>query len=340
MFRYNTLPQAMERALQLDCSGACYPIATLNGKEACTLWQHASLQMHPSTSVAYGIWNYVHMTGDTAFEETEGLAMLIQICRYLASRGDWNADQSGYGYYGVMGLDEFHMMVNNNYYTNYMGKKALEYTLAVLSRVPDAPVGAEEMENWRETAGKMILPQLEDGVFEQHEGYFSMPHIDVDQIPQEEFPLYAHWSYDRIYRTDMIKQPDVLMAMFLHPADYDTETVRRNYAYYEPRCIHESSLSPSVHSILASGLSLHQEARDFFGFATRMDLDNYNRNTGEGLHLTSIAAAWVTIVFGFAGLKTDGALPELVPFLSEGREKYSFQITLSPRVLRLTLGGA
>lgn len=337
MFRHNTLPQAMDRAKELDCAGACYPIATLNGKEACTLWQHASLQMQPSTAVAYGIWNYVHQTGDVDFERTQGLEMLIEICRYLSSRGDWNADRSGYGYYGVMGPDEFHMMVNNNYYTNVMGKRTLEYTLQVLQAVPDALVSQEERENWRECAEKMILPQSAEGVYEQHEGFFSLPHIDVHQIPREEFPLYVHWSYDRIYRTDMIKQPDVLMAMFLYPESYPKEIKRVNYDYYEPRCIHESSLSPSVHSILASELGRHQEARDLFGFATRMDLDNYNRNTDEGLHLTSIAAAWVTIVYGFAGLRTDGEIPKLSPALPEGWTRYSFLLTLSGSVLRVTV---
>ena len=337
MFRHNTLPQAMRRAPQLDCSGACYPLATLNGNEACTLWQHASLQMQPSTAVAYGIWNYVHQTGDKAFEQGPGLEMLIEICRYLASRGDWNADHSGYGYYGVMGPDEFHMMVHHNYYTNLMGKKTLEYTLQVLEAVPDAKVSVQEKENWRACAEKMILLQDEKGVFEQHEGYFSLPHIDVDAIPREEFPLYSHWSYDRIYRTDMIKQPDVLMAMFLYPGDYPQDVLRANYDYYEPRCIHESSLSPSVHSILASALGKHKEAHDFFGFATRMDLDNYNRNTGEGLHLTSIAAAWVTIVFGFAGLRTDGEIPSFAPALPTGWTKYSFLLTLSGSVLRVTV---
>ncbi|MDR3050827.1 MAG: family 65 glycosyl hydrolase [Oscillospiraceae bacterium] len=341
LFRHRTLAQAKRRAAQLDCAGACYPIATLNGEEACTLWQHASLQMQPSTAVAYGIWHYVRQTGDTAFERGPGLEMLIEICRYLATRGDWDAQGTGYGYYGVMGPDEFHLMVNNNYYTNRMGQKTLQYTLRVLEAAAragtDTGVSEAERAAWRAMAEQMKLPQRPDGVFEQHEGYFSLPHIDVNKIPREQFPLYAHWSYDRIYRTDMIKQPDVLMAMFLYPGDYTKEEMAANYAYYEPRCIHESSLSPSVHSILASALGLRREAQDFFGFATRMDLDNYNRNSGEGLHLTSIAAAWVTIAFGFAGLRTDGELPSLAPVLPEGWKRYSLSLTLSGSAVRVTV---
>ncbi len=340
MYRHFTLKEAMERAKQLDCAGACYPIATLNGKEACTLWQHASLQMQPSTAVAYGIWHYVHVTGDRDFLYREGIAMLVEICRYLATRGNWNQDRTGYGYYGVMGPDEFHLMVNNNFYTNFMAQQTLLFTLNTLQEMPVSPVTREEMDQWRQMAENMILPQREDLVIEQHEGYFNLPHLDVRGIPVTDFPLYENWSYDRIYRTDMIKQPDVLMAMFLHPACFSKEELAANYDYYEPRCIHESSLSPSVHSILAASLGRHQEAERFFGFAARLDLDNYNRNTGEGLHLTSIAAAWVTIVYGFGGLRTDGAGLALSPFLPSSWAGYSFCLKVQDSWVKVRVDGA
>lgn len=335
MYRYHTLPQARSRAKELDCEGACYPIATLNGNEACTLWQHASLQMQPSTAVAYAIMEYVRLTGDMEFLRHEGLEMLVEISRYVYSRGDWNADHSGFGFYGVMGPDEFHMMVNNNYYTNFMGKKTLEDTLWALSQASDAErlVGKEEQARWREAAAKMLLPRREDGVFEQHEGYFGLPRLDIHSIPLTDFPLYEHWSYDRIYRTDMIKQPDVLMAMFLYPGDFTLEEKRANYNYYEPRCIHESSLSPSVHAIMAQELGMDEAAFNFFGFATRMDLDDYNRNTCDGLHTTSIAAAWVTIVYGFGGLRTTGGEISLSPRLPKGWKRYAFRLLVRESVV-------
>lgn len=347
LFRYHTLDAARERARQLDCRGACYPVATLNGKEACTLWQHASLQMQPSTAVAYGIWNYHHLTRDDAFLFREGIEMLIEISRYCASRGDWNQDHTTYGYYGVMGPDEFHMMVNNNYYTNLMGKKTLDFTLQVLRRMEtEAPESFSATENklhltlaerleWAACAKAMRLSQDEHLVFEQHEGFFELPHLDIHSIPTTDFPLYHHWSYDRIYRTDMIKQPDVLMAMFLYPGDYSLAEKRANYDYYEPRCIHESSLSPSIHAIFASELKRHREAFQFFGFAARLDLDNYNCNTCEGLHLTSIAAAWVTIVFGFGGLRTDGETPILNPSIPAAWKGYSFCLKLNGGTLKV-----
>ncbi len=349
LYRYHTLPQARERSKQLDCKGACYPIATLNGKEACTLWQHASLQMQPSTAVAYAVWNYHHLSHDDEFLFGEGIEMLVEISRYCASRGDWNQDRSAYGYYGVMGPDEFHMMVNNNYYTNLMGKKTLEFSLEVLSRMereaPDAfaalveklSISEEERADWFACAKAMRLIQNENLVYEQHEGYFSLPHLDIDSIPLSDFPLYQHWSYDRIYRTDMIKQPDVLMAMFLYPGDYTLAEKEANYDYYETRCIHESSLSPSIHSIFASELKRHREAFNFFGFAARLDLDNYNCNTGEGLHLTSIAAAYVTIVFGFGGLRTDGPVPILNPSIPAAWERYHFSFTMGASTIKVDI---
>lgn len=349
LFRYNTLPEALERAKMLDCKGACYPIATLSGEEACNLWQHASLQMQPSTAVAYGIWHYVHLTEDRAFLYDYGAEILMQIARYLVSRVGRDELTGQYGYYGVMGPDEFHMMVNHNAYTNYMGKRSLEYALEVLEQmkaeVPDrfaalaAKLGllVEEPEFWQEVAEKMYLPKDENGLFEQHEGYFHLPHTDIHAIPVSEFPLYDHWSYDRIYRTDMIKQPDVLMFLYLYNSSFTKEEKRVNYCFYEPRTIHESSLSPAIHSILAAELGRMDEAVKFFGYATRLDLDNYNRNTREGLHITSIALAWDNIVYGFAGLRSDGALLKFAPVLPDRWKKLSFSLTYRGRVIALDI---
>jgi len=354
-FRYKTLPQAMARAKDLDCEGACFPIATSDGTESCTLWQHASLQFQPTTAVAYGIWHYVHVTGDKEFLRTEGAELLVQICRFLASRGQWSA-KGKFGYYAVMGPDEFQMMVNNNTYTNYMAKRTFEFAVDVLSPLSQREphrgalqraegegdlITQDELNTWRHMAEEMFIPYAaETKLYEQHEGFFNLPHIDVDSIPVEDFPLYHHWSYDRIYRNDMIKQPDVLMFMFLYNQSFSLEEKQANYDYYEPRCIHESSLSPSVHSILASELGRHREAFDFFHFATRIDLDNYNRNTHEGIHTTSIAAAWMNIVYGFGGMRSDGDVLSFKPSIPAHWNGYSFQITYRGSVIRVEVSQA
>jgi maltose phosphorylase len=336
-YRYATLDAARTRAKQLDCKGACYPVATLNGAEGCNLWQHASLQFQASTGVAYGIAHYARICGDTEFLYTEGAEMLVEISRFLESRGSWNADGTGFGFYAVMGPDEFHMMVNHNCYTNFMAMKTFEFTVQTLMEMKEnAPtqykalctqtrLTEDEQVNFDRCAEEMVILYDDDtGLFEQHEGYFSLPHIEISQIPVTDFPLYNNWSYDRIYRTDMIKQPDVLMFLFLYNQEFSNDVKQNNYEFYEPHTIHESSLSPSIHSIFASELGKPDDAFRFFAFATRMDLDNYNRNSAEGLHTTSIAAAWMNIVYGFGGLRSDGKEIVLNPTLPEQWTEYEF----------------
>jgi len=350
LFRYNTLDQARQRAKQLDCVGACYPIATLNGFEACTLWQHASLQFQPSTGVAYGVFHYMNISNDTDFLFDYGVEMLVEVSRFLFSRGDFNADRSKFGFYAVMGPDEFQMMVNHNAYTNYMAKRTFDYTLEVLAELEKkdskrlktvldkVKFDPKEKENYLEASKKTYIPEnKKTKVIEQHEGFFDLPHIDIQKIPPTDFPLYYNWSYDRIYRNDMIKQPDVLMFMLLYPDDFNIDVLRANYEYYEPRTIHESSLSPSVHSIFAAELGKLKEAEKFFSFATRMDLDDYNRNTNEGLHTTSIAAAWLNIVYGFGGLRTDGKMLKLNPVLPPSWSGYSFKFNYHGTVAKVTV---
>jgi maltose phosphorylase len=348
LFRYRGLTNAKARARELDCSGACYPIATLDGTESCNLWQHASLQLQPSTGVAYGIWHYTRVTGDTDFLYNQGAEMLVEISRFLRDRSQRGQKSGKVGYYCVMGPDEFQMMVNHNCYTNFMAKKTFMFTVKVLEQMKSGRptdyarlsestgLSEREMTEWASLARDMYIPYDEEtGLYEQHDGFFDLPHIDVKSIPEDEFPLYNSWSYDRIFRNDMIKQPDVLMFMFLYNQEFSRACKKANYEYYEPRCIHESSLSPSVHSILAAELGKAQEAYDFFRFATRLDLDNYNRNTDEGLHLTSIAAAWMNVVYGFGGLRSDGETLSFEPSIPKGWDEFSFKIVYRGSVLEI-----
>ncbi|NJM14367.1 MAG: hypothetical protein HC896_02410 [Bacteroidales bacterium] len=339
LYRYNTLPQAIERAAQLDCTGARYPMATINGTEAVGTWQHGDLEIHVSVAVAYGIWHYVNITGDKEFLYNQGIEMLLQISRYYASRGQWAQKTGDFGFWGVMGPDEFAMMVHNNYYTNAMVKKAFEYCLSV---VDDMKVNAPaqlalverkvalaniEYADWLLKADKMRLPQdASTGIYEQYDGYFNMPRVDPKEIPDEQFPLYKSWAYVRIFRNDMIKQPDVLLMHLFYSHDYTLENKRANYQFYEARCCHESSLSPGIHAILASELGMHQQAFEYVRFASRLDLDNYNNNTHEGIHNTSMAAAWMNIVYGFAGLRTDGDLLSFKPSIPAQWTGYSFKL--------------
>ena len=337
-YRYSTLEQARIRAKVLDCAGACYPIATIDGWENCALWQHGSLQIHVSGSVAFGIEEYVTLTGDKDFLYGHGIEMLFEIARFYVSRAQQDPHTGEYGYYGVMGVDEFHVMVNNNCFVNYLAKKSIDYALqtatemqktapaelaAVAQKINLQPV---ELNKMAEVAQKMKMLQGKNGVFEQHDGFFNLPHIDLKSIKKSELPLYDFWAYDRIYRTDMVKQPDVLMFLFMYAQDFSREVKRANYEYYEPICMHESSLSPSIHSVIASEIGKHDEAAEFFGFATRLDLDDYNNNTCQGLHTTSISAAWTNIVFGFGGMRVLEPVLSFAPSIPKKWKKLSFKV--------------
>ena len=350
-YRYRTLANAIRRSASDDAVGARYPMSSIDGYEACGWWAHGDLEIHVSVAVAYGIWHYVHVTGERQYLIDEGLEMLLQISRFYASRGGWGQRTGEFGLYGVMGPDEFHMMVDNNCYTNVMVKKAFGWTLdamkdvkrldakryaAILKRVGLKP---SEPKEWARMAAKMRVPQdRTSGVFEQHDGYFNYPHTDCAKIPPTEFPLYKYWSYFRIFRTDMIKQPDVLLLHFFFGGEYSLANKKANYDFYEPRCSHESSLSPGVHSILAAELGYHSKAFAYWGHAARLDLDDWNRNSNEGLHTTSMAAAWLNVVYGFGGMRSDGDRLSFAPSVPKAWKSFSFRVTYRGSVLQVAVG--
>jgi maltose phosphorylase len=339
LYRYHRLPQALERARQLDCEGARFPFATITGTEDSGTWQHVDLEIHADMAVAYAIWHHDKICRDKEFLYHEGIEMLLQICRFLASAGGWSPQYGDFGFYGVMGPDEFHMMVNHNCYTNVMGKKTFEFTLSVLAEMQqEAPeqyrqaiaqtsLKPEEPEQWKKMAEKMRIPKDEHtGVYEQHAGYFDLPHVDLQHFPVDQIPIYKNWAYIKIFRHNMVKQPDVLNLMYFFSQDYTQKEKRSNYEFYEARTIHESSLSPSLHAILAAELGKLEEAYTFFSYGARMDLDNYNRNTDQGLHVTSAAGVWASLIFGFGGMRTDGDVLSFQPTLPGPWKSYRFRV--------------
>lgn len=350
LYRYSTLQQACDRAKEVDCEGARYPMCTIDGTESCAVWQHGDREIHVSAAVYYGIDHYVSVSGDKDFLYAEGVEMLLQVCRFYASRGQWSQKNGEFGYWCVMGPDEFHMNINNNCYTNFMAKCGFEYTLEVIKEMQEQcpekldalkdKIGLRdnEFEQWGEMAAKMrVLKDEETGIYEQHDGYFDLPHLDCRAIPPTDFPLYHNWAYYRIFRWDMIKQPDVLLMQFLQDRMFTSESRKVNYDYYEPRCSHESSLSPSIHSILAAELGMPQEAFDFWQHAARLDLDDYNRNTCEGLHTTSMAAAWMNFIYGFGGLRSDGGQLRLAPSIPDAWNSFSFKLNYRDSILQITI---
>jgi len=349
-FRHLTLPGAVRRSASDDCEGARYPMCTIDGDESCIVWQHGDLEIHVGEAVAYGIWHYVNITGDREFLYSSGMEMLIQISRFYASRGGWGQQTGKFGFYGVMGPDEFHMMVDNNCYTNFMAGKVFAWTLEAMEEMRrNAPerleaiakktqLRPEEVPAWQHIAENIYLPQnRKTGVYEQHQGYFNYPHTDISKIPPTDYPLQNHWSYYRTFRTDMHKQPDVLLLHFFFSHEFSERNKRANYEFYEPRCSHESSLSPGVHSILAAELGQHDKAFSYWGHSARLDLDDYNRNTDHGLHTTSMAASWLNVVYGFGGLRTDGPCLSFRPSLPGKWNQFSFKLQIREGTLTVTV---
>ena len=335
MYRYNTLKQAKERAIEQDCKGACYPMVTIDGTESCGVWQHGNLEIHVSAAVAYGVWHYVRNTGDEQFLKDYGVELLVETSRYFASRGGWSPKTGEFGLYGVMGPDEFHMMVHNNTYTNYMVKKNFLYTIEMVKKY-GYDVSEEELSTWQEMADKMrISYDPETKLFEQHDGYFDLPEYDVKNMDPEKVPVYKYWAYDSIFRVNMLKQPDVVLMQFFYSEDFTLEQKKINFDFYESRCSHESSLSPSVHSIMAAEIGNMEMAEEYMAYGSRIDIDDYNRNTHQGLHVTSMSAAWMNIVYGFGGMRSDGEILNFKPKMPEKWESYSFTIVVRGSILKV-----
>lgn len=339
MYRYHYLPQAMQDAKRCDLDGARYPFATVSGVDDSGCWQHCDLEIHQNVAIFYSIWHYVHVCQDDRFLHTYGIEILLQMCRCMASWGGWSPKNGDFGFYGVMGPDEFHMFVNNNCYTNVMGKKMFEYTVKVLeamkakapkeyeAAVRKTGLKAEEPAEWVRMAKHMRIPKDEKtGIYEQHDGYFDLPHVDIANLPMSQIPIYKNWAYVKIFRFNMIKQPDFLNLPFFFSQDYSLEEKRINYEFYEARTIHESSMSPSLHSILAAEIGKIDDAYNFLAYASRLDLDNYNRNTEQGLHATASSGVWASMICGFGGMRSDGDVLILAPCIPEKWNSYSFKL--------------
>jgi maltose phosphorylase len=352
MYRYHYLPKAIENAKRVDLEGARYPFSTITGHEDSGTWQHVDLEIHQNMAIYYAIWHYDQVCKDKEFLYSEGIEMLLQMSRCMASWGGWSPRKGDFGFYGVMGPDEFHMMVNNNCYTNYLGKKMFEYTLLVLAEMEnEAPdqykkavekvkLRPDEPKEWKRMAEKMrILKDEETGIYEQHDGYFDLPHVDVKSIPMSEVPIYKHWAYIRLFRMNMLKQPDFLNLPYFFSQDFTMEEKRKNYEFYEERTSHESSLSPSLHSILAAELGKSQEAYDFLAYAARLDLDNYNRNSEQGIHSSSAAGVWAGMVSGFGGLRTDAETLIFNPSIPAQWRAFRFKIFYSGSLLSVEVRG-
>ena len=336
IYRYNHLPKAIANAEKLGFKdgAALYPMVTMNGEECHNEWEITFEEIHRNGAIAYAIYDYVRYTGDEAYLSDYGLEVLIGMSRFWAQRVNWSEDKQQYVMLGVTGPNEYENNVNNNWYTNYIAVWTLKYTLEAMEKVADLPAilkktrfrTDEEVAHWQDIIAKMYFPyDASRRVFLQQDGFLDKELLHVDQI-NEHRPINQKWSWDRILRSCFIKQADVLQGLYFFEEDFDEDTHRRNFDFYEPMTVHESSLSPCVHSILACKLGKTEKAYEMYLRTSRLDLDDYNNDTEDGLHITSMAGTWLSVIKGFAGIRIKDTELEINPHLPAQWKSLTFRM--------------
>lgn len=340
-YRHQQLPQAQHNARQQGLAGALYPMVTFTGIECHNEWEITFEEIHRNGAMAYAIYNYTNYTGDETYLANEGLEVLVEIARFWADRVHYSQRNDKYMIHGVTGPNEYENNINNNWYTNTLATWVLKYTLESLQKYPreDLKVSQKEKQKWEEIIQKMYLPEDETlGIFVQHDGYLDKDLTPVADLDPKNLPLNQNWSWDRVLRSPYIKQADVLQGIYLFGDHYTMEQKRKNFEFYEPLTVHESSLSPSIHAILAAELGFADKAVEMYERTARLDLDDYNNDTEDGLHITSMTGSWLAIVHGFAQMKTWNGKLSFAPFLPEVWTGYAFHINYRGRLLKISVG--
>jgi maltose phosphorylase len=350
VYRHKHLQRAIENAGKLGFKNgaALYPMVTMNGEECHNEWEITFEEIHRNGAIAYAIFDYIRYTGDESYLASHGLDVLVGISRFWAQRVNFSKDKNKYVMLGVTGPNEYENNVNNNWYTNYIARWTLKYTLESLAKVKAANAAeyskvesnlllkADETALWKKIADNLYLPEDSTrGVFLQQDGFLDKDLMNVSELPKEDRPLNQRWSWDRILRSCFIKQADVLQGIYFFEDDFDTETIKRNFDFYEPMTVHESSLSPCVHVILASKLGYEQKAYEMYLRTSRLDLDDYNNDTEDGCHITSMAGTWLSVIKGFGGMRIKNDTLHFNPFIPKKWKSYSFRIEFRGRVVKV-----
>ena len=350
VYRHNHLEKAKENAKKLGLKGALYPMVTMNGEECHNEWEITFEEIHRNAAISYAVYNYVNYTGDESYLHEYGFDVLVETSRFWVSRSNYNPQKDAYMILGVTGPNEYENNVNNNWYTNTMAAWNIEYTIQVAQilrekyadryneLVKNLQITDEEIAQWQDVVNKMYKPEDKElGIFLQQDGYLDKEQILVKDLPKEDLPLNQKWSWDKILRSCFIKQADVLQGLYFLNDRFDLETKKRNFDFYEPRTVHESSLSPCIYSIIAAEIGYEEKAYELYLRTARLDLDNYNNDTDDGLHITSMAGTWMSIVHGFGGLRVVNGILSLNPFIPKAWEQYSFKIVFRNHLMKVTV---
>ena len=342
-YRHEQLPGAYHNAKQQGLAGALFPMVTFNGIECHNEWEITFEEIHRNGTIAYAIYNYTRYTGDTEYVTHDGFDVLVGIARFWADRVHFSKRKGMYMIHGVTGPNEYENNVNNNWYTNILAKWCLDYANEVADKVADdktkeLALTSEERAKWHEIADNMYLPEDKElGIFVQHDTFLDKDLTPVKDLPQDQLPLNQHWSWDHILRSPYIKQADVLQGIYYFVERFTQEQKERNFDFYEPLTVHESSLSPSIHAILAADLHKEDKAFEMYSRTARLDLDNYNNDTNDGLHITSMTGSWLAIVQGFAGMRVIDDELQFAPFLPKEWTGYKFRINFRGRLLSISV---
>ena len=341
-YRYNHLEKAIENAEKLGFKNgaALYPMVTMNGEECHNEWEITFEEIHRNGAIAYAIFNYTRFTGDDSYVYGNGLEVLIGISRFWAQRFNFSEKRQRYVMLGVTGPNEYENNVNNNWYTNYIARWCLNYTLKILKRLKKSDLekyneildktnfdAKKEINLWKQISSNVYFPyNKEHKVYKQQSGFFDKELKPVNCLKDEERPISQNWSWDRILRSCYIKQADVLQGLYFFSDRFSNENIKRNFNFYEPLTVHESSLSPCIHSILASKIGKKDKAYKMFLRTSRLDLDDINNDTEDGCHITSMAGTWLTIVEGFGGVSMKKGILSLNPYLPNKWKGLDFKI--------------
>ncbi|MGO2892233.1 MAG: glycoside hydrolase family 65 protein [Enterococcus devriesei] len=340
-YRHNQLAEAQHNARQQGLKGALYPMVTFTGIECHNEWEITFEEIHRNGTIAHAIYNYTTYTGDEEYIQKEGLEVLTEIARFWADRVHFSKRQQKYMIHGVTGPNEYENNINNNWYTNYIASWVLSYTLENYKKYQaqaTVTITPEEQAKWQDIIDRMYYPTDEElGIFVQHDTFLDKDLMPTSELDPAERPLNQHWSWDKILRSCFIKQADVLQGIYYFGDQFTLEEKRKNFEFYEPMTVHESSLSASVHSILAAELGLTDKSMEMYQRTARLDLDNYNNDTDDGLHITSMTGSWLAIVHGFAQMKTSTGELSFAPILPKKWENYSFHVNYRGRLLAVAV---
>ncbi|MEU6020908.1 glycosyl hydrolase family 65 protein [Micromonospora sp. NPDC047134] len=330
-WRYSTLEQAYERARTLNLSGATFPWRTIEGPESSGYWPAGTAAFHVAADIADALRRYVLVSGDIELEREIGLTLLVETARLWRSLGHHDRDGQ-FHIDGVTGPDEYTAVKNDNIYTNLMAQRNLRVAAEVAMRHRDDAfhlgVTDEEAAAWRDAAAAMHIPyDQEIDVHQQVEGFTRLEEWDFSHTPQDKYPLLLHYPYFDLYRKQVVKQADLVLAMHWRGDAFTPEEKLRNFLYYERRTVRDSSLSACTQSVLAAEVGYLELAHSYLREAALMDLHDLNENTRDGVHMASLAGSWIALIAGFGGLRDDEDVPTFAPRLPSriGRLEFSLQ---------------